>query len=180
MLRKVGRCHKRLTDPSHDMWKEYLHLANKECEFLRNVHFEFSYQPEYSFGKMFSPDIETFTFLYWAEWKRETNDLAKPRNRNWKSWGIVNYIKHDIWAKSTNIRSTKIQSFTSGNVVWFVAISVRYESRVICILHMHGSHTFSITVFKTSSYKYIFVSVIKSISIWESEVRLTTCFNIVV
>ena len=38
MLRKVGRCHKRLTNPSHDMSKEYLHLANKECEFLRNVH----------------------------------------------------------------------------------------------------------------------------------------------
>ena len=111
------------------------------------------------------------------EWFGET---SKPRNRNWKSWDIVNYIKHDIWAKSTNIRSTKIQNFTSGNVVWFVAISVRYESRVICILHMHGSHTFSITVFKTSSYQYIFGSVIKSISIWESEVRLTTCFNIVV
>ena len=108
--------------------------------------------------------------MIWRNLETETGNLGI----------LLIYIKHDIWAKSTNIRSTKIQNFTSGNVVWFVAISVRYESRVICILHMHGSHTFSITVFKTSSYKYIFVSVIKSISIWESEVRLTTCFNIVV
>ena len=41
--------------------------------------FKFSFQPEYLFGKMSSLDTETFTFLYWAEWNREKNDLARPR-----------------------------------------------------------------------------------------------------
>ena len=42
---------------------------------------------------------------------------------------------------------------TMNNVMWSVAIVVRYERWVICILY--GSHTYSITMFKTS-WRYIF------------------------
>ena len=65
--------------------------------------FKFSFQPEYSFGKMSSSDIETFTFLYWAEWNREKNDLARPRKPklevlgdNWlnQTWFVNQKYKH--------------------------------------------------------------------------------------
>ena len=43
------------------------------------------------------------------------------RNRNWKSWEIIDWIKHDLQVKSTNMQSTKIQCTHSR------IIKVRYH-----------------------------------------------------
>ena len=65
------------------VWKIELSYCVEQNMFLP----EFSLKLEYSFGKISSPDIKTFTFLYWAEWNNEKNDTAKPRKPKLKILG---------------------------------------------------------------------------------------------
>ena len=54
----------------------------------------------------FHPSLSIYTEQNETEKRMIRRDL---RNRNWKSWEIIDWIKHDLQVKSTNMQSTKIQ-----------------------------------------------------------------------
>lgn len=65
--------------------------------------FQFSLQLEYSFGKISSPGIESFTFLCWSEWKKEKDDSARPRKPKLEILG-------DCWLNQTWYISQKYKT----------------------------------------------------------------------
>ena len=66
----------------------------------------------------FYPSLSIYTEQNETEKWMIRRDL---RNRNWKSWEIIDWIKHDLQVKSTNMQSTEIQCTHS------CIIKVRYH-----------------------------------------------------
>ena len=83
----------------------------------------------------FHPSLSIYTEQNETEKWMIRRDL---RNRNWKSWEVIDWIKHDLQVKSTNMQSTKIQScpmyafsYHKSEVSFIVFFEIRNYSKLL-------------------------------------------------